>query len=67
MLELLGATLPELRRGLGERAARTVAYELFEKLGFGAVAVSSSSTGASRRGRRLLGTAQALLTRTAVP
>jgi LytS/YehU family sensor histidine kinase len=39
-LELLEATLPELRRGLTERAARTVAYELFEKLGFGAVAVT---------------------------
>lgn len=40
MLELLAATLPELRRGLSERAARTLAYELFEKLGFGAVAVT---------------------------
>ena len=40
MLELLAATLPELRRGLSESAARTVAYELFEKLGFGAVAVT---------------------------
>src|SRR5690348_5002973 len=40
VLELLSATLPELRRGLSERAARTVAYELFEKLGFGAVAVT---------------------------
>jgi len=39
-LELLAATLPELRRGLTERAARTLAYELFEKLGFGAVAVT---------------------------
>jgi two-component system sensor histidine kinase LytS len=39
-LELLAATLPELRRGLSESAARTVAYELFEKLGFGAVAVT---------------------------
>ncbi|CAB4683742.1 MAG: GAF domain-containing protein [Actinobacteria bacterium] len=39
-LELLAATLPELRRGLSEQAARTVAYELFEKLGFGAVAVT---------------------------
>src|SRR5438477_4512599 len=40
VLELLQATLPELRRGLTESAARTVAYELFEKLGFGAVAVT---------------------------
>jgi LytS/YehU family sensor histidine kinase len=40
VLELLAATLPELRRGLSENAARTVAYELFEKLGFGAVAVT---------------------------
>jgi two-component system, LytTR family, sensor histidine kinase LytS len=40
VLELLEATLPELRRGLTESAARTVAYELFEKLGYGAVAVT---------------------------
>jgi LytS/YehU family sensor histidine kinase len=40
VLELLEATLPELRRGLTEAAARTVAYELFEKLGYGAVAVT---------------------------
>ena len=40
VLELLAATLPELRRGLSETAARTLAYELFEKLGFGAVAVT---------------------------
>jgi two-component system, LytTR family, sensor histidine kinase LytS len=40
VLELLSATLPELRRGLSESAARTLAYELFEKLGFGAVAVT---------------------------
>ena len=40
MLELLAATLPELRRGLTESAARTIAYELFEKLGYGAVAVT---------------------------
>jgi two-component system sensor histidine kinase LytS len=40
VLELLAATLPELRRGLSESAARTLAYELFEKLGFGAVAVT---------------------------
>jgi LytS/YehU family sensor histidine kinase len=40
VLELLDATLPELRRGLTESAARTVAYELFEKLGYGAVAVT---------------------------
>lgn len=42
MLELLDATLPELRRGLTESAARTVAYELFEKLGYGAVAVTDT-------------------------
>jgi two-component system, LytTR family, sensor kinase len=41
-LELLEATLPELRRGLTETAARTVAYELFEKLGYGAVAVTDT-------------------------
>src|SRR4029079_14195220 len=40
VLELLSTTLPELRRGLSERAARTLAYELFEKLGVGAVAVT---------------------------
>ena len=40
MLELLAATLPELRRGLSERAALALAYEVFEKLGFGAVAVT---------------------------
>jgi two-component system sensor histidine kinase LytS len=40
VLELLAATLPELRRGLSESAARTVAYQLFEKLGYGAVAVT---------------------------
>src|SRR3954447_16871787 len=39
-LELLDATLLELRRGLTASAARTVAYELFEKLGYGAVAVT---------------------------
>ena len=39
-LELLAATLPELRLGLSEQAARTVAYEVFEKLGLGAVAVT---------------------------
>jgi DNA-binding beta-propeller fold protein YncE len=39
---LLQATLPELRRGLTESAARTVAYELFEKLGYGAVAVTDT-------------------------
>src|SRR3954464_63290 len=39
-LQLLDATLPELRRGLTESAARTIAYELFEKLGYGAVAVT---------------------------
>ena len=42
VLELLAATLPELRRGLTESAARTVAYELFEKLGCGAVAVTDT-------------------------
>jgi two-component system, LytTR family, sensor histidine kinase LytS len=42
VLELLEATLPELRRGLTDGAARTVAYELFEKLGFGAVAVTDT-------------------------
>jgi len=41
-LELLDQTLPELRRGLTESAARTVAYELFEKLGYGAVAVTDT-------------------------
>src|SRR6476469_88488 len=41
-LELLDATLPELRRGLTASAARTVAYELFEKLGYGAVAVTDT-------------------------
>jgi LytS/YehU family sensor histidine kinase len=40
VLELLEATLPELRRGLTESAARVVAYELFEKLGVGAVGVT---------------------------
>lgn len=43
-LELLRTTLPELRRGLTESAARTVAYELFEKLGYGAVAVTDTHT-----------------------
>ena len=42
VLELLEVTLPELRRGLTESAARTVAYELFEKLGYGAVAVTDT-------------------------
>jgi len=42
VLELFAATLPELRRGLSEGAARTVAYELFEKLGYGAVAVTDA-------------------------
>jgi len=41
-LQLLQATLPQLRRGLTESAARTVAYELFEKLGYGAVAVTDT-------------------------
>jgi two-component system, LytTR family, sensor kinase len=40
VLELLEATLPELRLGLSERAARTIAYEAFEKLGYGAVSVT---------------------------
>ena len=43
-LELLAATLPKLRLGLSEGAARTVAYEVFEKLGFGAVSVTDRST-----------------------
>ena len=42
-LELLAATLPELRLGLSDRAARSVAYEVFEKLGYGAVAVTDTS------------------------
>ena len=42
VLELLDATLPELRRGLTESAAQTVAYQLFEKLGYGAVAVTDT-------------------------
>jgi two-component system LytT family sensor kinase len=42
VLELLAVTLHELRRGLTESAARTIAYELFEKLGYGAVAVTDS-------------------------
>src|ERR671935_2635496 len=42
-LELLAATLPELRLGLSESGARTVAYEVFEKLAFGAVAVTDTS------------------------
>jgi len=42
-LELLAATLPQLRLGLSEAGARTVAYEVFEKLGFGAVAVTDTS------------------------
>ena len=41
-LELLEATLPELRRGLTVDAARTIAYELFEKLGYGAVCVTDT-------------------------
>jgi two-component system, LytTR family, sensor histidine kinase LytS len=41
-LEVLDATLPELSRGLTESAARAVAYELFEKLGYGAVAVTDT-------------------------
>lgn len=42
-VELLAATLPVLHAGLSEAAARTVAYEVFEKLGFGAVAVTDSA------------------------
>ncbi|MDQ3889185.1 MAG: histidine kinase [Actinomycetota bacterium] len=43
VIELLGATLPELRLGLSERAARMVAYRVLEKLGFPAVAVTDSA------------------------
>src|SRR5262245_52217753 len=43
VLALLSATLPELRLGLTEGAARTLAYEVFEKLGYGAVAVTDRS------------------------
>src|SRR5438132_12204127 len=43
VLDLLAATLPELRLGLTAAAARTLAYEVFEKLGFGAVAVTDRS------------------------
>src|SRR6202795_965385 len=39
-LELLAATLPQLRLGLSDGAARTLAYGVFEKLGYGAVAVT---------------------------
>src|SRR5438132_10684368 len=42
-LELLAATLPELRLGLSDSGARTLAYEVFEKLGYGAVAVTDTS------------------------
>src|SRR5919197_3584756 len=42
-LELLATTLTELRRGLSEQAARAVAYEVFEKLGYGAVAVTDTA------------------------
>ena len=42
-LELLAATLPRLRLGLSEAGARTLAYEVFEKLGFGAVSVTDRS------------------------
>jgi two-component system, LytTR family, sensor histidine kinase LytS len=42
VLELLDATLPELRRGLTEASAQAVAYELFEKLGYGAVCVTDT-------------------------
>src|SRR3954453_13817313 len=58
-LELLAATLPKLRLGLSEAAAKTLAYEVFEKLGFGAVAVTDRSrvlafvgAGADRPGGR---------------
>jgi two-component system sensor histidine kinase LytS len=43
-LELLSATLPRLRLGLSEQTARIVAYEVFEKLGYGAVAVTDRTT-----------------------
>src|SRR5919197_5008281 len=42
-LELLAATLPKLRLGLSEGAARTLSYEMFEKRGFGAVSVTDRS------------------------
>jgi len=42
-LELLAATLPELRLGLSDSGARTLAYEVFEKLGYGAVAVTDTT------------------------
>src|SRR5438105_2259883 len=42
-LELLAATLPELKLGLSEDGARTLAYEVFEKLGYGAVAVTDTA------------------------
>lgn len=42
-LELLAATLPQLRLGLSDGAARTLAYEVFEKLGYGAVAVTDTN------------------------
>src|SRR5881409_3752630 len=41
-LELLAATLPELRLGLSDSGARTLAYVVFEKLGYGAVAVTDT-------------------------
>src|SRR5438067_6004839 len=44
-LELLAATLPELRLGLSDAGARTVAYQVFEKLGYGAVAVTATARG----------------------
>src|SRR3954452_22385554 len=40
VLDLVAATQPVLRLGLTDTAARTIAYEVFEKLGFGAVAVT---------------------------
>src|SRR4051812_4070664 len=43
-IELLAATLPRLRLGLSDAAARTVAYEVFEKLAFGAVAVTDDAS-----------------------
>src|SRR3954462_8309275 len=42
-LELLAATLPKLRLGLSEAAAKTLAYEVFEKLGCAAVAATARS------------------------
>ncbi|MDQ4081766.1 MAG: histidine kinase, partial [Actinomycetota bacterium] len=43
VIELLAATLPELRRGLSDRGARALAHQAFEKLGLGAVSVTDRS------------------------